>query len=424
MGLLDGFNFLQGSFLDPRSWDEKQKVDLSTQAQMPPMMNMFQDPLANSKPLTPQNLVNMPTDEYTFQPQNVEMSKVGSVAAGQVSPVQQPSFMDKVGDTASSIGKGISDFTNDRERMLRLAQGFNSMRLEPDQGLATAIQGELKDLRAHKGANKTVGAIQGLINAPGTSDAEKYRLQMILKGVQDGVITPADAYTQALKRKPAPLVDMGGEKYYDAIAKDIANMQTTHRERGELARSSLNALNELNTAINKFGETGPDKDTKQTLRVMASKYGLGHLIDEEKMSSGQYVEAIKNRMVAEELRRNKGPQTDFDAKFAGTYIPGLGTSTEANNALMNYSKSISLQQTILSTMSADIRLSDFDSAKQTIKTIDKLSLMSPGAMERPDGTWITFNEFFNADIDEIKKMSAQERLIEWSNRYKQRMGFR
>jgi len=160
MGLLDGFNFLQGSFLDPRSWDEKQKVDLSTQAQMPPMMNMFQDPLANSKPLTPHNLVNMPTDEYTFQPQNVEMSKVGSVAAGQVNPVQQPSFMDKVGDTASSIGKGISDFTNDRERMLRLAQGFNSMRLEPDQGLATAIQGELKDLRAHKGANKTADALR------------------------------------------------------------------------------------------------------------------------------------------------------------------------------------------------------------------------------------------------------------------------
>ena len=344
-------------------------------------------------------------------------------------PQEEPGFMDSVGN-----------FFNDPEKMARLTIGLNSMRLNPDANLAKSMQSRIDKIQKNKGSTKTAQALRAM----GREDLAK----MVESGQIDAKTAVNIAYQKgsSFEEKVAFLkgktpeeiqyfkdlgilsggttINMANEKYYDAIGKDIATMQSTHRERGELARSSLNALNELNAAISRFGETGPDADTKQKLRVMASKFGMEGLIDENKMSDGQYVEAIKNRMVAEELRRNKGPQTDFDAKFAGTYIPGLGTSTEANKALMNYSKSISLQQTIFSNMAADIRLSDFDNSQRTIKAIDKLALMSPGAMERNDGTWITFNEFFNADIEEIKNMSAQERLQEWSNRYKQRMGFK
>jgi hypothetical protein len=43
----------------------------------------------------------------------------------------------------------------DRERMLYLALAFNTMRLDPDDGLTKVIESELKDLRKHGVTNKT-----------------------------------------------------------------------------------------------------------------------------------------------------------------------------------------------------------------------------------------------------------------------------
>jgi len=54
------------------------------------------------------------------------------------------SFLDKVGD-----------FVGNKERMLKLALAFNSMRLEPDQGLATALNDRLKTLSKQGKANST-----------------------------------------------------------------------------------------------------------------------------------------------------------------------------------------------------------------------------------------------------------------------------
>lgn len=68
--------------------------------------------------------------------------------------------------TDPTFQERISGFFGDRENMLRLAMAFNTMRLEPDQGLATVIQSELKDLRARRTstetANKTVAALRAM----------------------------------------------------------------------------------------------------------------------------------------------------------------------------------------------------------------------------------------------------------------------
>lgn len=55
-------------------------------------------------------------------------------------------------DIAAEPGfmKTVTDFFGDRENMLRLAAGFNSMRLQPDQGLATVISSELQDIRERR----------------------------------------------------------------------------------------------------------------------------------------------------------------------------------------------------------------------------------------------------------------------------------
>lgn len=65
----------------------------------------------------------------------------------------------------------VSDFFGSRENMIGLALGFNSMRLQPDQGLASVLGAELKDLRSRKrsteSANRTVASLKAL----GTKEA-------------------------------------------------------------------------------------------------------------------------------------------------------------------------------------------------------------------------------------------------------------
>lgn len=73
---------------------------------------------------------------------------------------EDPTFQDR-----------IKGFFGDRGNMLRLALAFNSLRTTPDQGLATMLANELKDLsargRATESANKTVAALRQI----GTKEA-------------------------------------------------------------------------------------------------------------------------------------------------------------------------------------------------------------------------------------------------------------
>jgi len=70
-----------------------------------------------------------------------------------------PSFMDQV-----------TGYFQNPENMLRLALGFNTMRLQPDQGLAAAIRSELKDLRAMSVSNKTAKAVATQLRSMGFND--------------------------------------------------------------------------------------------------------------------------------------------------------------------------------------------------------------------------------------------------------------
>ena len=72
--------------------------------------------------------------------------------------------------TDPTFQERISGFFGNRENMLRLAMAFNTMRLEPDQGLASAIQSELKDLRAMSVSNKTAKAVADQLKNMGFDD--------------------------------------------------------------------------------------------------------------------------------------------------------------------------------------------------------------------------------------------------------------
>jgi len=75
---------------------------------------------------------------------------------------RQPGFMDAV--------KG---YFGNRENMIRLAIGFNSMRLNPDAALATSLTSELKDIRATRKVSDTANKTVARLRAIGTPEATR-----------------------------------------------------------------------------------------------------------------------------------------------------------------------------------------------------------------------------------------------------------
>jgi len=458
-GILD---ILSGTFLDPTSEKEKEKggaqditndtYRMNTQGfnndfinvnGAPQGMPVVYDRQVVKKPVPQQMSNNQGSmnamDMMGKYPQNLASGAVDTAWNSQkdqrTPPVEEPSFMDKV-------GSGISDFFGDEERMARMTIALNSMRLNPDPNIAKSMENKLERLQTNKGRNATVIKLR-----------EKGRNDLA-DAVESGALKATDAWTLAFKPPSAfqekldfikdktpeevemykelgilgggTTINMGDKDYHKNLNKNVAESQKLWTERGANARSTLNTLAELDRAISNFGETGPDQETKQTLRTIASKLNMTALIDEDRMSDAQYIEAIKNRLVAEQLRMNKGPQTDFDAKFAGTYIPGLGTGTEANQKLLSYGQSIALQQRILSDMSANILTSDAADSRALMQEIIILNNGAAGAIGRKDGSYMTFQEFFSSDANVVIKdekgqdkevslmsLSPPEKLRQW-----------
>lgn len=124
--------------------------------QMPPMQNMGGGQV---------NPVETQGENYSHEGMNSMQPGVAPVA-----PQREPwtplsvGGGDSGGGLLSGLGSGISNYMSDPAKMARLAMGFNSMRLNPDQGLNTMLldriktSGELE--KSEKGKNKTILALR------------------------------------------------------------------------------------------------------------------------------------------------------------------------------------------------------------------------------------------------------------------------
>ena len=79
---------------------------------------------------------------------------------------ESPGFFDQAGSF-------LSDLFGDEERMTRMALAFNSMRLQPDQGLAKVLGKRLETLGTSRKANRTADALRK-IGTPAAIKAAEY----------------------------------------------------------------------------------------------------------------------------------------------------------------------------------------------------------------------------------------------------------
>lgn len=118
--------------------------------------------------------VELPFSE-SQQPAMPQDTGVGSVYQGDFygkQPQQEKPFeWYKMKSGGGKITPEDTPWYKDRELMTRLALGFNTMRLNPDQSLAATLGEELKDIRSTRVSNKTSTAVIQQLRAMGEKEA-------------------------------------------------------------------------------------------------------------------------------------------------------------------------------------------------------------------------------------------------------------
>ena len=126
------------------------------------------------KPLEQGRFMRNPTiPEVTVQPQPMTRQVTPSAPVQPPAPSgQAPAATDwyEMKPGVSQMQGEDSPWYKDRDLMTRLALGFNTMRLNPDQALAAVLSDELKTSRELRAGNKTAQSVANALRAKGFND--------------------------------------------------------------------------------------------------------------------------------------------------------------------------------------------------------------------------------------------------------------
>ena len=329
----------------------------------------------------------------------------------------------------SQLGRRAMDVMQDPAARARLAAGLQSMTVNPNQQL---IQGQLQrasDIegrrRQAKEANLTAQYFRAqgqpeiaqlIENVPGVgSEAIKAMFAKppsVPSILQEYAFfksqNPEITYEQFLNLKKSgttvniPPADVAGE----AAMKQLPTAFKEVTDIGANARAQLNAIGQLERALSGI-ETGGFAETKNTLLGLADR--LGVQVDTNELGRLQTVNAIASQLVAAELRQNKGPQTDFDARFTQTFLPGLGQQKSANDAIISYMNSRNLRDALIGSYASTNR--NFDASDVNVMRNVNIIRQTVGSVIYKDSEPVTLEEFVTVNRAEGK--SDSEILLDW-----------
>ena len=342
---------------------------------------------------------------------------------------------------------------NDPALMARLAMGFNTMRLNPDQGLNAMLGDRIKTAGEMSARNKTAERVsvalknQGRFEEAALVESNPDMAKTVLSAMFTG--DRAKTFTFA---SGAQLNEKGGTDVFDPAKpykvssageiSEIGGSGTTITNTNELgqaagnktynqewaksnvafsdevnlnavnSRSLLNQVSNIASALQGL-ETGPYEERVAGLRAFAGS--IGFPVDKVQLGREQSVVAATRQMVADQLRMNKGPQTDFDAKFAETYLAGFGKTEEANKAIISYLKSTNQLNVIFANLMGNVAGNGYEEERKVIGEIKDLRRNVP-AVAKKDGKWVQFSTFYDTIKAQDSSISDREILTEWKKR--------
>lgn len=315
-------------------------------------------------------------------------------------------------EARSTLGSLYDSTLGDREWRLRKMLAINSMRLNPDDSLAAGAREELKDIRARKGSSVTADRLRqmGRPNLAALVEAGqltgKEAMSLALKQP-----TELSQIMELYKNNPDQLaalaqmgvfggdVDMGQGDYLKALAGSFNKKLDGYDERATNARNLLNGLQEVSRLLG-VTDTGKFQETKLAWAETLQRFGFD--VDTAGIGDMQALRAATNQLVAQELRKNKGPQTDFDAEFTGRFLPGLGQTQQANEQIIKYLSSTQRLELVLGNMAQDALTGKFDVDRKNMQKIDKLKRNAPAVIPTQNGGYVHFATFYQNAINQGK----------------------
>lgn len=352
------------------------------------------------QPVTPRQGVDLSNAPITYKDpeENFETSKLGML------------------DKAEKTMKGFGDYLMSEKGMLTAAMGFNNMTYNNpnSQGLNTYITNRLNTIQSMEGNMNTAEALEKY-KAKLTDPKDVAKMDIYIDQLKNNKINSSDALKGVFSSSGIN-VNVGDEKkgLYEAVNKSLVKKTDEYTTSGRQARELLDNYTRMSTLLNQYGDTNLTEGNIQELRNMFGGIPFfNQMVDQAKAQTGREFQAVANNLVLSELRKNKGPQTDFDAIFAGTTLPNLGNSPEANAQLINYGKSVNTRNILISEL---VRKADYtqpEKATKIMKLVETIEQQAPGVMIRPDGGTIHYNKWA-----ENQQGTGIEKLIRWTNVYR------
>lgn len=329
----------------------------------------------------------------------------------------------------SRLGRRAMDALQDPAVRSRLAAGLQSMTLNPNQAFiqsqmqrgqniqARRQQAEQANMTAEYFRQQGQPEIASLIEkVPGIgTEALKSLFREPAKApsiLQEYMFArsqnPELTYQQFLQMKESgttvniPAPDVAGEAAMKQLP--VAFKEVT--DTGANARAQLNSIGQLGRALSGV-ETGGFAETKKSLLGLADR--LGVQVDTAELGRLQAVDAIASQLVAAELRQNKGPQTDFDARFTQTFLPGLGQQKSANDAIISYMNSRNLRDALIGSYASTNR--SFDATDVNVMRNVNIMRQTVGSVIYKGDDPVTLEEFVAANRAAGK--SDSEILMDW-----------
>lgn len=386
----------------------------------PTLMTPNQDQAINVEMQKMVNMLGAPARENLRRGMAEVQAATAAQAARNAPP--EPTFMNRV-------GAAIGDRVRDPAWRARMAAAMNNMTLNPNPAFQQAmlnrsqgiVQGRQNAQSEQRIGNATVDYLrkQGMTDLAALVEKEPTLSSAVMSYLlRDPQQAPAMLQQYALWKaegnegglnefltlsRPTTTIDLGTSQN-KALTENLQEYVQASRA----AQNSLQALGYLQM-LGGTVATGPFEQTKATVRSLAASLGVP--VDESQLSNAQQLEAFTNNLVAEELRKNKGPQTDFDAQFSKSFLPSLGDTPEAFQMKLKYLRSRNLRDLLIGGYVNDNMT--FEDTKADLATRRQASKydMSIPSVTQLQGQYLTLADFYEQGRGD--GLSDQQILDEW-----------
>lgn len=412
----------QPQFEEPRTMEDLQARQAEQQA--------YESAAAIPNPNKP--ILDLGVDDFDLDPEKVSKAGIGqeqlnqglnavkAITHGQqmmdVVNKKRQSGQDTTAEESwmSKIGEGVKGMFGNEERLLGMALAFNTLRFQPDQGLAASLGSRIKTLQEQRLVQSQNQQLMPYLekNYPQFAPLAKMGL-MSAKEIMTLATKNPTQLNQILEMMKTPegrkqiedlkavgynlgggtnITMKGDQKYTEANATDLVKMKNKIYESAENSWSSMQSINRFISQAAGL-DTGKGAEWKQTFREYAE--GLGLPVDEAALADAQSIDAAAGQIVINELRKNKGPQTAADQEFQQKITVGLGKTPEANKRIADYLQSIDkINIAIADTLDANLT-GKYEDDSTYVTRLNRVKRKVPAVGKNSRGQWMMFSTFYD-----------------------------